>query len=341
MPIMPHALHQSRGIETLANRLRELRVPLGDLPGCLRQAAWARGWDDVAIPDPNQPDAIRGHVVFARALSSGHALILVDDGRRAIGFCERISPPTVGAKVIVTPTHGTIGLQWSLTVIAELGCNLSVNFSDSAGSGHPQSDETWVEHLQYCLHVVRVEQWDRLREIDRERAELAFVSPVPSFAAECEREEQELRQQILATPYTEQERILIASIKRPDELTAFVAERNRELLERYAHELLIIHEHIEERAAAHASRATSYESFRARIDELNELDARARRIGERSLRASSHLEAIGHTTLDVRAGDLRPYMNQPLKYCEEIIATIELLFELLPQNIAQLAAEAY
>jgi formiminotetrahydrofolate cyclodeaminase len=84
----------------------------------------------------------------------------------------------------------------------------------------------------------------------------------------------------------------------------------------------------------------AYAEYRKAVDLCNEVDAASRSITDASLKASEMLNAIETAVLNVKANGLDRIEENPKGNFHELIATIDLLFELLPKRIQRSAAPA-
>jgi len=119
-----------------------------------------------------------------------------------------------------------------------------------------------------------------------------------------------------------------------------VAMRNKRLVEEYRAEVVRFREQIPELRAAHDKKMEEYAEFRKAIDLCNSVDASSRSITDASLKASEMLATIETAVLNVKAVGLSRIEENPKANFHEIIATIELLFELLPKRLQRSAAPA-
>lgn len=336
---MAIARYQSNGIDNLIDAI----VAAGDKPGDARerawQAAWTRGYQEVSSMLPSAEAEVRGWVVFAREISGGRTAILVDDLERVIAFCDVFEPVTVGARVRVTAVHNVPGSQWSLKVLAMLGCGLSVRLDEAPGNVRG-IDSTWIDRLRACLQEVRNAEVAVRKRIEQERGRVKFATAPTPFRQEMEEADKALRERVLSTPYTEDEKKYIARVKRPEEMQAFASARNKRLVDLYRAEVVKFRARIPEFRADFDRRMEEFAAFRQAIDHFNEVDAKSRTITETSLRASSMLDAIAKGVLNVRAADLDEIEANPRARFGEIVATIDLLYELIPRHVQKIVAPA-
>ena len=137
--------------------------------------------------------------------------------------------------------------------------------------------------------------------IQQERNALKFVTEPTAFRAEMEDADKALRERVLQSGYTEDEKKQVAKIKTQEAMQAFVAARNKRLVDLYRVEVVKFREQIPELRAAWDARYEEYVNFRQAINHFNEVDERSRSITETVLRSMALLDPIEAACLNVRA----------------------------------------
>jgi hypothetical protein len=331
---MSNARFQSNGVDALIDSLQAAGETPGDIRDRLWQAAWARGYQDIVIPLPMPDTKIEGFVVLERAYSKKTSLVCVDDGERLIGITAELQAVALGSKVRIVPLYG-ISMQWSMRVIATLGCGLQIRFDENE-----RADTQWIDRLRGCLLKVREIEGTVRRQIELDRRRIKFVTPPQPFRTEMEVADKELRERVLAGGYTEEEKKMLARAKTQDAMTKVVAIRNKRLVDAYRAEVARFREQIPELRAEYDRKMEEYAEFRKAIDMCNEVDAASRSITESTLKASEMLAAIETAVLNVKAPGLDRIEENPKGNFHELVTTIELLYELLPKRLQRSAAPA-
>jgi hypothetical protein len=331
---MSNARFQSNGVDALIDSLQAAGETPGDIRDHLWQAAWARGYQDIVIPLPMPDTKIEGFVVLERTYSKKTTLVCVDDGERLIGITGELQEVALGSKVRVVPLYG-ISMQWSMKVLATLGCGLQIRFDENE-----RAETQWIDRLRACLLKVREIESGVRRQIELDRRRIKFVTPPQPFRTEMEVADKELRERVLAGGYTEEEKKMLARAKTQDAMNKVVAIRNKRLVDAYRVEVARFREQIPELRAEYDRKMEEYAEFRKAIDMCNEVDAASRSITESSLKASEMLAAIETAVLNVKAPGLDRIEENPKGNFHELVTTIELLFELLPKRLQRSAAPA-
>ena len=324
-----HGRFQSNGVDVLIDAVLTSGEEAGDTRDRLWQAVWARGYQDVLVPMPMPDTRIDGHVIYERSFKSGNTLVAIDDGERLIGVLGQIDLSPLGAKVRLVPLYGQSAL-WSIKVLAALGCGLQIRFDEPEGR---VADVGWVDRLRNCLHAVREAEVAVRRRIDGERRTLQYVQGPRPFREQMEEADKALREQVLSSGYTDEESKALARAKSPDAVQRLVAARNKRLVDLYRAEVVTFRARIPELRAAWDKEMDAYAAFRNSIDRFNNVDAASRAITESSLRCTQMLDAIEAATLNVHPTDLERIEADPRGHFQEIAATVELLFELVPKRI--------
>ncbi len=300
----------------------------------LWQAVWARGYQDVLVPLPMPDTKIEGFIVLERAYSAKHTLVCVDDGERLIGLLDEFPAVTLGSKVRIQPLYG-IDVKWSMKVLASIGCGLQIRFDENE-----RAETAWLDRMRNCLLKIREIELAVRRQIEIDRRRIQFVTAPQPFRTELEAADKELREHVLAGGYTEDEKRMLAKAKSQEAMQKVVAIRNKRLVDAYRAEVVKFREQIPELRAAWDRKMEEYAEFRKHVDRCNEVDAASRSITDATLKASEMLSVIETAVLNVRAVDLERIEENPKANFHEIIATIELLYELVPKRLQRSAAPA-
>jgi hypothetical protein len=331
---MSNARFQSNGVDALIDALQHAGETPGDIRDHLWQAAWSRGYQDVVIPLPMPDTKIEGFVVLERTYSRKSTVVCVDDGERLIGIVAEFPEVSLGSKVRIVPLYGA-AMGWSMKVLASLGCGLSIRFDENE-----RADTQWIDRLRACLVQVREIESGVRRQIEIQRRHITFVTPPQPFRTEMEAADKELRERVLSGGYSDEEKKLLARAKTQEATNKVVAIRNKRLVEAYRAEVVKFREQIPELRAEYDRKMEAYAEYRKAVDLCNEVDAASRSITDASLKASEMLNAIETAVLNVKANGLDRIEENPKGNFHELIATIDLLFELLPKRIQRSAAPA-
>ena len=324
---MSNARFHSNGVDVLIDSLQSAGEQSGDVRDRLWQAVWARGYQDVLVPLPMPDSKIEGLVVAERRFSPKHTLVCVDDGEHLVGILDAFPEVALGAKVRIVPTYGT-SAKWSMKVLAALGCGLRIRFDEQ-----DRAETAWLDRLRTCLLEIREGEVAVRRQIDRDRRTIVFVTAPPPFRAEMEAADKELRERLLAGGYADDELRMLGRARSKEAMQRIVAIRNKRLVEAYRNEAVLFRDQIPEWRAAWDKKMEEYAEFRRAVDRCNEVDAASRAITDASLRASEMLSIIETAVLNVRSVDLDRIEHHPKAHFQEIVATVELLFELLPKRL--------
>ena len=329
------ARFQSNGVDALIDAIVKHQERPEDARDRIWQVAWARGYQDVLIALPVPDTKIEGHVVYSREFPSGRGLVVVDTGEQAVGFYDWIEAPPAGSRVRLLPNLGQKS-EWSLKASAIVGCGLVIRFDEAAPMRVVGA--SWVDRLRGCLASIRDAELAVRKRIEQERGALVFVQEPPSFRSEMEEADKALRERVLQSGYTEEEKRQVAKIKSQVEMAAFVAARNKRLVDLYRVEVVTFREQIPELRAAWDKRYDAYVNFRQAINHFNEVDERSRSITETVLRTMALLDPIEAAVLNVRADALEEVEENARARFGEIVSTIELLYELVPKRLQQVAS---
>ena len=326
---------QSNGVDVVIDDIVKHQEQPEDARDRLWQVAWARGYQDVFAATPVPDTKIDGHVVYSREYPSGRGLVCVDTGEQAVAFYDWIDAPPPASRVRVTPLFGQRS-QWSLKASAIVGCGLSVRFDESAPT--LRVAPSWVDRLRACLVSVRDGEAAVRNRIQQERNALKFVTEPTAFRAEMEDADKALRERVLQSGYTEEEKKQVAKIKTQEAMQAFVAARNKRLVDLYRVEVVKFREQIPELRAEWDKRYEEYVNFRQAINHFNEVDERSRSITESVLRSMALLDPIESACLNVRADALEEVEENARARFGELVATIDLLYELVPKRLQKVAS---
>ncbi len=328
---MSNARFQSNGVDLLIDALQAAGESPGDARDHLWQAVWSRGYQDVVIPLPMPDSKIEGFVVAERRYSAKHTLVCVDDGEHLIGIFDEFPEVALGAKVRIVPLYG-INVQWSMKVLATIGCGLQIRFDENE-----RAETSWIDRLRNCLLKVRETEFAVRRQIELDRRRIVFVTAPRPFRTEMEAADKELRERVLAGGYTEEEKRLLGRARSHDAMQKVVAIRNKRLVDAYRAEVVRFREQIPELRAAWDKKMEEYAEFRKHVDRCNEVDSASRSTTDASLKASEMLSIIETAVLNVRAVGLGRIEDNPKACFHEMVSTIELLFELLPKRLQRSA----
>jgi len=326
---------QSNGVDAVIDDIVKHQEGPEDARERLWQVAWARGYQDVFAATPIPDTKIDGHVIYSREFPSGRGLVCVDTGEQAVAFYDWIDVPPPASRVRVTPLFGQRA-QWSLKASAIVGCGLSVRFDVSAPA--MRVAPSWVDRLRACLQSVREGEQAVRNRIQQERNALKFITEPPAFRSEMEEADKALRERVLQSGYTEEEKQQVAKIKTQEAMQAFVAARNKRLVDLYRVEVVKFREQIPELRAAWDKRYEEYVAFRQAINHFNEVDERSRSITETSVRSSALLDPIESACLNVSADALEEVEANARARFGELVATIDLLYELVPKRLQKVAS---
>jgi hypothetical protein len=331
---MSNARFQGNGVDVLIEGLQAAHESPGDIRDKMWQAVWARGYNDVVIPLPMPDTKIDGFVILERRYSEKHTIVLVDDGERLIGMLDEFPEVSLGSKVRLQPLYG-INVQWSLKVLAQLGCGLQIRFDEAE-----RGDTQWIDRMRTCLLKIREIEAGVRRQIDSDRRRIQFVTAPMPFRTEMEAADKELRERVLAGGYNEEEKRMLARAKSQDAVNKVINIRNKRLVDEYRQEVVRFREQIPELKRAWDKKMEDYAEYRKHVDRCNEVDAASRSITDATLKASEQLNVIETAVLNVRAPGLSTVEESPKSHLNEILATIELLFELVPKRLQKTAAPA-
>ena len=329
---MANPRFQSNGVDLLIDGLMAAGEIAGDIRERMWQVAWARGYQDVAVPIPVPDVRIDGFCVLTQHFSKQHTMVLVDDGEQLVGLVDQIEEPPLGAKVRMQPLYGT-SAHWGFKVLATLGCGLVIRFDDD------HVDSGWIDRLKNCLNEIREGEVVLRRQIEIDRGNIEFVLPPTPFRVEMEKADKEIRDRVTAGGYTDEEAKMLARAKNNQaEVAKVIAIRDKRLVDAYRIEVTAFRAQIPELRAEYDKKMEAYAEFRKQIDRCNETDGSSRSVTDASLRATAQLETIEQAVLNVHAKDLERVEENPRKHFSEIIQTVDLLFELLPKRLQKPAA---
>lgn len=332
---MANPKFQSNGVDTVIDDIVKHQEQPEDAREKLWQVAWQRGYQDVFAATPVPDSKIDGHVLYSREFPSGRGLVAVDTGEQAVAFYDWIDVPPPGSRVRVTPNFGQRS-DWVLKASAIIGCGLTVRFDEAAPA--MRVAPSWVDRLRACLQAVREGEQAVRNRIQQERNALKFINEPPSFRSEMEEADKTLRERVLQSGYTEDEKKQVAKIKTQEAMQAFVAARNKRLVDLYRVEVVKFREKIPELRAEWDKRYEEYVAFRQAINHFNEVDERSRSITETSIRSSALLDPIEAACLNVRADALEEVEANARARFGELVATIDLLYELVPKRLQKVAS---
>lgn len=327
---MANARFQTNGVDALLDALLSAGEEPADTRDRIWQVVWARGYQDISVPLPSPDLKIEGHVVLSRAFPSQIGLICVDDGERLLGFVDYFEVPPLGARVRAIPQYGT-GPKWSIKAMLALGCGLEIRFDEGEGR---TGDSSWVDRLRTCLARVREMEVGLRKRIEAQRREVTFVQGPEPFRNEMEKADKALRDAVLARGYTEDEKRMLARVKKPEDAQKIAAAAQKRMVDEYRAEVVTFREKIPELRADWDRRMAEYAEFRKQVDYFNAADAASRTITDQSLRCTQMLDPIETALFNVRAtADTMRVEEDPRAAFPEMKATIELLFELLPKRL--------
>ena len=332
---MATARFQSNGVDALIDAIVKHQDRPEDARDRMWQVVWARGYADLFTAAPMADAKIDGHVVFARDFPSGRGLVVVDTGEQAVGIYDFIEAPPAGSRVRLTPASGQKS-EWTLKASAIIGCGLSIRFDEAAPMRLVGA--SWIDRIRACLASIRDAELAVRKRIEVERSALVFVQEPPSFRSEMEEADKALRERVLQSGYSDEEKRVVAKIKSQSEMAAFVAARNKRLVDLYRIEVVTFREQIPELRAAWDKRYEEYVNFRQAINHFNEVDERSRSISDTVQRTAALLGPIEAAVLNVRADALEEVEENARARFGEIVSTIELLFELVPRRLQQVAS---
>ena len=329
---MANARFQSNGVDLMIDGLLAAGETAGDIRERLWQVAWARGYQDVAVPIPVPDVKIEGYCVLTQNFSVHKTMVCIDDGEQLVGLVDHIEEPPLGAKVRMQPLYGT-SAHWGFKVLATLGCGLTIRFDDD----HVESG--WVDRLKNCLHEIREREVALRRQIEIDRGNIVFVLPPAPFRVEMEKADKDIRDRVTGGGYTDDEAKALARAKNNQgEVARVIAARDKRLVDAYRVEVTQFRAQIPELRAEYDKKMEAYAEFRKQIDRCNETDGASRSVTDASLRATQQLETIEQAVLNVHAKGLDRIEEDPRRYFSEIIQTIDLLFELLPKRLQKQTA---
>jgi hypothetical protein len=329
---MANARFQTNGVDLLLDGL----AAAGETPGAVRErlwrVAWARGYQDVVVPIQVPDVKIEGFCVLTHQFSARKTLVCIDDGEQLIGIVDDVESPSLGAKVRVLPLYGTAA-HWTVKTLASIGCGLTIRFDDE----HVES--AWIARLKACLATIRDGEVAVRRQIDIDRRDIVFVTPPAPFRVEMEQADKEIRDRVTGGGYTEDETKALARAKNNQaEADKVVARRKQRLIDAYRGEVTAFRDRIPELRAAYDKKMEAYSAFRDQIDRCNAVDTASRATTDATLRANQQLDAIEQADLNIYAPAVERIENDPRRNADEIIQTIDLLFELLPKRLRKPAA---
>jgi hypothetical protein len=261
--------------------------------------------------------------------------VCVDTGEQAVAFYDWIDVPPPASRVRVTPLFSQRA-NWSLKASAIVGCGLSVRFDEAAPT--LRVAPSWIDRLRACLVSVRDGEQMVRNRIQQERNALKFVIEPTAFRTEMEDADKALRERVLQSGYTEDEKKQVAKIKTQEAMQGFVAARNKRLVDLYRVEVVKFREQIPELRAAWDARYEEYVNFRQAINHFNEVDERSRSITETVLRSMTLIDPIESACLNVRADALEEVEENARARFGELVATIDLLYELVPKRLQKVAS---
>jgi hypothetical protein len=329
---MANARFHSNGVDLMIDALSAAGETPGDIRERLWQIAYARGHSDVMIPVQIPDVKIEGFCVLSHQFSERRTMVVIDDGSQLIGVIDDLPPPPNGSKLRVLPLYGSAA-HWTVKVIAELGCGLSIRFDND------HADSRWNQRLKAALESIRDDEAAIRRQIDIDRRNIEFVLPPEPFRVELERADKEIRDRVTSGGYTAEEQRRLARAKNNQaEADKVVERRNKRLIEAYREETIAFRAKMPELRAEYDRRMDAYNTYRNAVDRCNEVDGASRSVTEGSLRATHQLEMIEQAELNVHATGLERIEENPRRYYAEIIQTVDLLFELLPKRLQKAAA---
>jgi hypothetical protein len=331
-----NARFQSNGVDALIDTIVKHRETPEDARDRLWQVAWARGYQDLLTAVPVPDSRIDGHVVYMREFPSGRGLVCVDTGEQVVGFYDWIEVAPAGSRVRLTPLQGQRS-EWALKAASILGCGLSIRF-DEAAAPQRTVGASYVDRLRACMQAVRDGEYAVRKRLDQERSMLAFVQEPTPFRNEMEDADKALRERVLQSGYSDEEKTQVAKIKNQEAMQAFVAARNKRLVDLYRVEVVKFREQIPELRAAWDKRYEAYVEFRQAINHFNEVDNRSRAITDQVAKSVQLLDPIEAAMLNVRAEALEDVEENPRAHFGELVGTIDLLYELVPKRLQKVAS---
>jgi hypothetical protein len=324
---MANARFQTNGVDLLIDGLLAAGETAGDIRERLWQVAWARGYQDVLVPLPVPDVKIEGFCVLTQEFSPQRTMVVIDDGEQLIGLCEKIEAPPMGAKVRMVPLYGT-SAQWVVKTLATLGCGLQIRFDED------HAEPGWVDRLKACLQQIRENEVAVRRQIELDRRNIVFVTPPTPFRVEMEKADKDIRERVTGGGYTDDEmKALTRAGKNADAVAKVVAARNKRLVDAYRAEVVNFRAQIPELRADFDKKMEDYAEYRRLVDRCNETDSASRSVTDATLRCTQELDAIETAVLNVRAVDLGRIEENPRRHINEIMQTIDLLYELLPKRL--------
>ncbi len=329
---MATARFQSNGVDLLIDGLLAAGETAGDIRERLWQVAWARGYQDVLVPLPVPDVQLQGFCVLTQEFSPARTMVVIDDGEELVGLVDKIEPPPLGAKVRLLPMYG-VTAAWTTKTLSTLGCGLSIRFDED------HAEPGWVDRLKACLHSIREIEVGVRRQIEIDRRNIVFVLPPTPFRVEMEAADKEIRERVTGGGYTEDEmKALNRAGKNQDAVDKVVAARNKRLVDAYRAETIEFRARIPELRAEFDKKMEAYAEFRQHIDRCNETDSGSRSVTDATLRATQQLEQIEQAVLNIRAVDLGRIEENPRRHLNEILQTVDLLYEMLPKRLQKPAA---
>ncbi|MFN2459220.1 MAG: hypothetical protein ABR591_00805 [Candidatus Velthaea sp.] len=316
----------ARGIQPIIDALTDAGEDAGPLRTTAWEAAWCRGYDDVAIPAPVLSVSIEGYAIVAQHLAHRRIALIVDAGTELWALIARGPLPQPGARVRLSATcvHDA---PWEVKAVHNLGLGLRLRF----GLVAPAARLPWVEDLRTSLRGMREVEARNRRTLDARRAALGPLEAVPSLAEELHERERGLRARVeaeCAPNADERAAFELGSEKARAKVVAAYATRRRE---RYDAAMAQLHADVPALSAARDARVAANARLHRALTELETATAASRTIVKRIEILERQLEALEHSGLHAEWNPGERLAAGPVRF-EELARTIDVLFGLIPRR---------
>lgn len=299
---------------------------------------WNRHHEDVDEPLWLPDSGYLGVLAYARELGDGLAFGGVDTGESFVAFKLQGTPPPIGSRVRVVPGGREL---WRFADVQSVGLGAELRFDDKA----PATEFGWIPTLRETVGRLRG-IFDARRELlATRRAELGALQE-PSTLEEIWREEVAgISDRVaLETEFTPKEHAVLARARAKgarsadEEERRVQAARKKRFSERAAIEVATFRDErwpaIRESALGEMRR---YVDYRTEVVRLEDALQRIRALADRAGKAGAMLDAVAHAAFRVTGLTIDDARLEEAAYAEEILRTVELLYQAIPLRAAAAA----
>jgi hypothetical protein len=315
------------GVQQLAEAMLASGTPPAGVRAGLWQSAWARGYDDLAIPLTRPDTIVGGAVIFAHACGSWGCVAVVDDGAAAWGILAGGPPPPLGARVRAVPNYGA-GPPWLLTMLERPSFGLEPCFTADAQERQTQ----WIEQIRGVLARIRDREVLRRAIAEARRRTLPPATLVEPLRDEMRRRHAELKARVEAETAPRRAELVAFNAANERVRQRIVAERSARRLSRYREELENFRRSMPAFLAEREARSEAGVDLCVMAQHLEDTLAQSRAITDRTLRIGAQLDAIENSTLAVAGDPGEALRRTDAALIDDIGRTVGLIFALLPRS---------